>query len=53
LKELKITFPVVYDMYCFVKRNIYNSDETFYASDSVKEISLIGDSMPIKEVVPG
>ena len=39
LKQHKITFPAVYDMHCFVKRNIYNSDETFYASVLVKKIS--------------
>ena len=27
-KQHKIAFPAVYDMHCFVKRNIYNSDET-------------------------
>jgi hypothetical protein len=51
LKDHKITFPAVYYLYCFVKHNIYNSDETFYASVSVKEISLIGDSMPINQLV--
>ena len=38
LKQHKITFPAVYGMHCFVKRNIYNSDETFYAFVLVKEI---------------
>ena len=32
LQQNKITFPAVYDMYCFGIRNIYISDETFYAS---------------------
>jgi hypothetical protein len=38
-KVTLITFQAVYDMYCYVKRNIYNSDETIYASVFVKEIS--------------
>jgi hypothetical protein len=37
--------------YCFVKRNIHNNDETFYASVLVKENSLIEDSMPINQLV--
>jgi hypothetical protein len=37
-------------MHCFVKRNINNSDEKFYASVLVKEKSLIEDSMPINQL---
>jgi hypothetical protein len=39
LKQHKITFPAVYDMYCFGIRNIDNSDESFYAPVLVMEIS--------------
>jgi hypothetical protein len=38
LKQHKITYPAVYDMHCFVIRNIYNSNETCYASVLVMEI---------------